>query len=185
MTDQASGCKQCNRGTYTNNIPGNTECIDCPQGTRGRDETDEMYVGLDASCFECEPGKASETFGSLACEPCRAKSYASSSGMKACDLCVAGSVCPKDGMKAPASCPTGSSCGIRGLRFPVLCPTDTYQDEEEQTSCKECAGLRNKTNARTYGIIGAFMEVACVDCPDGGDCGPGTVRQALRSAAKQ
>ena len=81
----------------------------------------------------------------------------------------------------PEPCPSGSSCGIRGLQTPALCPSDSYQDEEKQTSCKECAGLQNKTNARTYGIIGAFSEVACIECPEGGECGPGTVRQALRS----
>ena len=61
----------------------------------------------------------------------------------------------------------------------MLCPEDTYQDNPAQVACKECGGL--KTGSSTFGILGAFAKEACVLCPEGGECGPGTVRQALRA----
>ena len=61
----------------------------------------------------------------------------------------------------------------------MLCHEDTYQDKRAQVACKECGGL--KTGSSTFGIIGSFAEEACVQCPEGGECGPGTVRQALRA----
>lgn len=87
-------------------------------------------------------------------------------------------------MNGTQPCPVGTFCGGEALKTPSLCPADSYQDEVGQAACKECAGLRDKTGASTYGILGAFASAACVECPEGVECGPSTVRQALHSTGE-
>ena len=106
-------CKQCYKGSFSNDDKRSTPCDECPQGY--------FQPGNGASlCFACSPGHYQDKEGQTECIMCLPGFY-SIQGMSECGICLPGFYSNEVAM---------SSC--------TQCLYGTYQDKPGQWSCMEC-----------------------------------------------
>jgi hypothetical protein len=128
-TGNTNGCTQCSAGYYASD-GASTACALCPSGKRS-DSSSGSILCIDCSpgyfanlptstCTPCPPGSISDFGAPLCLKTCPAGMYFDGS---VCTSCLAGSY--TESTKAVTSC--------------TLCVVGTYQNQRNQTYCKNCA----------------------------------------------
>lgn len=180
-----AACSKCSRGTINLNTGSTSEsaCTYCQAGTENLD------ASLSSVCTSCNPGTYS--YGNGVCLECEQGSFTPDTGSIACILCPGGTYSPNPGATASSAClpcPTGEFSG-NGYGVCAICSSGTYNDLENQTSCKPCPGGTYNPNTWSKSLS------ACVNCLPGKyslggassctSCNPGTYNSLYRQSSCQ
>lgn len=127
-------CAECALGMYQPES-NKTSCITCPAGTNTAQTASKRKEDCD---YPCGLGEEMDLSGQ--CQPCRKGTYKPARNVTACARCPYGLTTPFEGAMFVYQCnivycpigkyKAGNSC--------EPCPSGTYQDEENQSSCKAC-----------------------------------------------
>ena len=129
---------ECEPGFYDDS-DGKNACKPCPVGTYQFERNQDH-------CLLCRFGYYQNEVGQLECIQCPRGHYQDELGQEFCKPCREGTYPPLGaalGATTAGVCsissPTGTYCPA-GCSLPIDCPKGTYQDQEEQGTCKPCPG---------------------------------------------
>ena len=165
-----TSCKTCSAGSYTSGegeASGNTTCTLCEAG---------YYCPGSGAKIQCSAEKfehcsVSDT-GLVRPGKCSDGKYPVSAGTSSITICM---LCPQGSYCSGGSkdvCPAGAVCPEFGLTAPTYCTGSSYQDKEEQTSCKTCSA-----GSYTSGEGEASGNTTCTSCDAGYYCPDGDNRE--------
>ena len=165
----ASGCKQCDLGTYAD-VPGASGCKNCEVGMYQTKLTSGLtclecssgrYAEMPQSllCDSCSPGFHQPKKKSAACIPCMPGRHTIEAGESDCILCLPGYFAPQiERNNSCIQCSTGKYSAKSGRALCFDCPTGWFQQSTAGKICVQCG-------KETHTAVSGQSE--CAWCPVG------------------
>jgi hypothetical protein len=146
-------CQQCPLGTIAPSAGAST-CQSCTPGKIG----DESRL----TCFDCQPGRYTNSSGQSSCELCPQATFASSGGSTSCQPCAANAIA-RPGSSYCSTCPPGTDYGVDSFGLPlcVACSAGRYEDGSgtSKAGCQPCPA-----GSRSAALSGS---ASCLSCSAG------------------